>query len=174
MRGLSLLPPLALAGMLTLPAPGFAQQPGQKADTAPDLSKLLDIKPFPVGDSDAPLLKLQKERFNARLEAARLQLQAVRAGALNTQQFNDLLTMLATNAVEVERKPEDKVRWLQMRVDVLKSQEAIARKRTEAGVENASATLLAKAARIDAEIDLLKLKESMKGDKADKGSGGRK
>ena len=67
--------------------------------------------------------------------------------------------------MDVEQKPADKVKWLQMRVDVLKGQEDIARRRTEAGVENASASLLAKAARIDAEIDLLKLKESLKGDK---------
>ena len=174
MRGLSLLRPLAVvAGVLAPAAPGFGQQPGSKADAGPE-AKLQSIKPFPIGDSDAPLLKLQKERFNARLEAARLQLQAARAGALNTQQLYELLGMLASNAVDVERKPEDKVKWLQMRVDVLKGQEDIARRRAEAGAENASASLLAKAARIDAEIDLLKMKESMKGDKGNKGPGGGK
>ena len=153
------LAPLAAALAFLAPAAPPA------ADTSPALSKLLDMKPFPVADSDAPLLKLQKERFNARLEAARLQAQAVRAGSFNTQQLNDLLAVLASNAVDVAEKPDDKVRWMEMRVEVLRSQEAIARKRAEAGAENAAASLLAKAARIDAEIDLLKLKDSLPGGK---------
>jgi len=166
MRRLSPLRPLAVvAGLLAPAAPGLAQQPAPKSDPASDLTKLLAIKPFEVGDSDAPLLKLQKERFNARLEAARLQVQAVRVGALNTQQLSELLAVLASNAVDVEQKPADKVKWMEMRVGLLKGQEEMARRRVEAGAENASASLLAKAARIDAEIDLLKLKESLKGDK---------
>ena len=152
-------------------SPGAGQQPAARGDTSQEISKLLDMKPFPVGDSDAPLLKLQKERFNARLEAARLYAQAVQAGAMNTQQFYELLAVLASNAVDVEPKPEQKVKWMELRVDVLRSQEAMARKRAEVGAENASASLLAKAARIDAEIDLLRLKESLKGDK---GTGERK
>src|SRR5437763_15797729 len=147
MRRLSPLRPLAaVAGLLAPAAPGLAQQPAPKSDPASDLSRLLAIKPFEIGNSDAPLLKLQKERFNARLEAARLQVQAVRAGALNTQQLSDLLATLASNAADVEQKPEDKQKWLQMRVDVLKTQEETARRRAAAGVENASASLLAKAA----------------------------
>jgi hypothetical protein len=153
------------------PSPAAGQPPAARGDTTPQISKLLDMKPFPVGDSDGPLLKLQKERFNARLEAARLNAKAVQAGAMNTNQFNELLAVLASNAADVEPKPEGKVKWMELRVDVLKSQEAMARKRAEVGVENASASLLAKAARIDAEIDLLKLKESLKGDK---GTGERK
>ena len=78
--------------------------------------------------------------------------------------------MLASNAADVEPKADAKVKWMELRVEVLKSQEAMARARVEAGAENASATLLAKAARLDAEIDLLKLKESLK---ADKGGGGK-
>jgi hypothetical protein len=162
-------PALFVALLAALFAP--AQQPAARDDVPPDVSKLLDVKPFAVGDADGPLLKLQKERFNARLEAARLQAQAVRVGALNTQQLNDLLAVLASNAVDVEQQPEAKVKWMELRVTVLKIQEAMALKRVEAGAENASASLLARAARIDAEIDLLKLKESLKGDK---GTGGGK
>jgi hypothetical protein len=147
----------ALLVVIALIAP---QQPAD--NTPPELAKLLEMKPFPVVDSDGALLKLQKERFNARLEAARLQARALRAGALNSEQFNELLAVLASNAVDVAEKPDEKVKWMEMRVEVLKSQEAIAQKRAEAGAENASASLLAKAARIDAEIDLLKLKHSLK------------
>jgi hypothetical protein len=160
----------ALLAALFAPATPH-QQPAAKDGTPPEVAKLLDIKPFPIGDSDSPLLKLQKERFNARLEAARLHAQAVRVGALNTYQFNELLTALASNAVDVEQMPEEKVKWMELRVDVLKRQEEMARRRAEAGAENAAASLLAKAARIDAEIDLLKLKDSLKGGK---GTGGRR
>jgi hypothetical protein len=59
----TLLP--VLAALFAFPAAG--QLPPARGDAPPDLSKLLDAKPFPVGDSDAPLVKLQKERFNARL-----------------------------------------------------------------------------------------------------------
>lgn len=156
-------PSLLGAILAALLAPAPTQQPTPKTDPPPDLSKLLDVKPFPVHDSDSPLLKLQKERFNARLEAVRLQKQAVRAGAMNTQQLAELLAVLASNAVDVEPKADGKVKWMELRVEVLRSQETIARKRAEAGAENAAASLLATAARIDAEIDLLKLKESMKG-----------
>lgn len=61
--------------------------PPQAGTVPPELAKILDVKPFPVADSDGALLKLQKERFNARLEATHMYLQAVRAGALNTQQL---------------------------------------------------------------------------------------
>src|SRR5579885_816562 len=63
MRGPSLLRPLAVvAGVLGLAAPGTGQPPDAKGGTAFDVEKLLAIKPFEVGDSDSPLLKLQKER----------------------------------------------------------------------------------------------------------------
>lgn len=159
-----LLPALTAVVLALSPAPQAAR------DTPPEVAKLLMLKPFPAAEADGALLKLQKERFNARLEAAQLQLQAVRAGALNAQQLNELLAVLASNAADVEPKAENKVKWMEMRVEVLKSQEAIARARVEAGAENPSASLLAKAARLDAEIDLLKLKDALK---ADKGGGGR-
>jgi hypothetical protein len=61
--------------------------------------------------------------------------------------MTELLAVLASNGADVETTAEGRVKWMELRVEVLKSQEARARKRVEAGAENAAASLLARAAR---------------------------
>jgi hypothetical protein len=149
-----------IAAVLASAALTAGQPPATKAEPNSALEKLLTAKPFPVGSDDSPLVTLQKERFNTRLEVAKIQARAFRAGALGTRDFNDVLAVLAANGAEVEQKPEDKLKWLELRVEVLRGQEELARRQAKAGPLNAADYLQAKAARLDAEIDLFKMRES--------------
>jgi hypothetical protein len=153
------------AAVLASAALAAGQQPAAKAEPDSALEKLLAAKPFPVGSDDTPLVTLQKERFNTRLEVAKIQARAYRAGALSPQDFNGLLAVLASNGADVEAKPADKLRWLELRVGVLRGQEELAQKQAKAGPLNAADYLQAKAARLDAEIDLFKMKESARAGK---------
>jgi hypothetical protein len=136
----------------------------------PDREDLFPKLPPPAAATagDTPLKKLQKERFNERLKAAEKINAALRSGQVTGADFDGyvrLLLTLADNGAELEGKPADRVKWLELRIEVLKRAEKIASDRTAAGSEPAQVLHLAKAARLDAEIDLLKLKESLKPDK---------
>ena len=76
-----------------------------------------------------------------------------------------LHTALWENVAEVVDTPADKVKCYEKRLDAAKEFEAFTRVRVAAGNDPPQSLNIAKAARIDAEIDLLKLKDSPKGGK---------
>jgi hypothetical protein len=124
---------------------GFAraQQPApEKKDL--DEGILLKLDPFMVNaiklhPNDTPLRKLQKERCRERAVAlAKLQT-VIDIGKWNPTDFPDTLKIsitLSENLLEVLDKPADKVKCYEIRLGLN----------------------IAKAARIDAEIELLKFK----------------
>jgi hypothetical protein len=139
-----------------------AQPPAGKDDARSVLTRVLDLKPAPADPNDAPIRKLRKERYNARLEATKALAQTVKAGATAPNELTGLVMVLAENAADLEDDPAGRVRWLQLRVDVLREQERLARRRVKAAATFAGEAALATAARADAEIDLLMYQEFLK------------
>ena len=157
---LSRYAPLALV-LATAPALSAADKP----DTRPVLDRVADLKPAAEDKNDSPIRKLQKERYNARLSAAQVQVQAVQAGSGSQHDLGALIVLLAADAAALETKPADRVKWYQLRVDRLREEEQMARERSKAGAASPTAANLATAARADAEIELLQFKDSLKGGK---------
>lgn len=147
----------------------LAQPPAGKEDTRPVLGRVLDLKPAKGDPADTPIRKLQKERYNARLEALRALAQSVKAGAAAPGELTGLVMVLAENGADLEENPADRVKWLRLRVDLLKEQEQQARARVKAGATFAGEAALATAARADAELDLLLFQEFLKKDPPPKG-----
>lgn len=146
------------------PGDGLSRPPSPKADTQSVFARLLDLKPAASGPTDTPLRKLQKERFNARLDALRVRARAVQSGAIAQGELTHLMVVLAENGADLEDQPEHRLKWFQIRVDVLKEQEELTRQQAEATGTMLGEVSLAIAARADAEIDLLILKELLKKD----------
>jgi hypothetical protein len=152
-------------------APGIATAQPPKQDEASPLPRILALKPVAASEDDSPIRKLQKERFNARLAAAQMQYQRLQIGAVTSdglRQLPGLVARMAEDRADLELNPADRVKWLELRVEVLREYERIARRRVEAGTSNPDEVSLATAARADAEIDLLRLQESLKKGKDEK------
>ncbi|MBX9579791.1 MAG: hypothetical protein K2X87_05735 [Gemmataceae bacterium] len=143
-------------------AVAVAQPPAGKADPASVLSRIAGLKPAPADPNDAPVRKLRKERYNARLEAAQTLAKTVKAGVSAPNELTGLVMVLAENAADLEQDPAGRVKWLQLRVDLLKDEERLARDRVKAGGSFPGEAALATAARADAEIDLLLYQEFLK------------
>ncbi|MDB5313518.1 MAG: hypothetical protein JWO38_7720 [Gemmataceae bacterium] len=144
------------------PAPVNAEPPAAPADTRSVTDRIGELKPVPADPADGPVRKLQKESFNARLGAAKIQLAAVRAGAAARLDLTGLVDRLAVNGADLEDKPADRVKWFQLRVDALREQERMAKSRADVGGILQMDALLITAARADAEVDLLRLRDSLK------------
>lgn len=153
-----------VAALLYVPAPVLSQPPAAR-DARPVVARLLELKPVPAAPTDPPIRKLQKERFNARLTAARIQLRAVESGTTSLHDTVPLLVQLALDRADLEERPENLEPWFQLRVDILKEQERLAQTQATSGAMLMADANLATAARADAEIELLRLKESLKKDK---------
>ena len=160
-------PPLTAVACWTLTflvaAPGIrADPPAAPAETRSVADRLGDLKPVPADPADTPVRKLLKERYNARLQAAKIQLAAVRAGAAARLNLTGLIDRLALDGAELEDKPADRVKWLQLRLDALREQERLAKARADQGALLEMDALLLTAARAEAELDLVRLQEAVK------------
>ncbi len=82
-------------------------------------------------------------------------------------EYVKLHVTLAENLAELFDKPADKIKCSEMRVEKLKELEKFIDTRVKTGTEPPQNLNVAKAVRIDAEIDLLKLKETLKVGNAD-------
>ena len=148
--------------------PAGAQEPAKKELLpAPKLNPFIAkaVEPDP---KDSPLRKLQKERCRERA-AAVVKIEEVLAfGRYEPAFYSDyvrLQSTLAENLAELMDKPADKVKCYEMRLNAMKEWERFTKARVESGTGPPQDLNLARAARLDAEIDLLKVKESVKGGK---------
>lgn len=142
-----------------------AQQP-QKGD-APKLDPFV-AKAIEPADGDSPLRKLQKERVRERalaLDALRRQTEIGRVDGNTFADITRLQSTIAENLAEMMDAPADRIKCFEMRLDALRAYEKLTKERVAAGTEPERVMRLATAARIDAEIDLLKLKDAQKKDK---------
>jgi hypothetical protein len=155
--------PAAAAGLLLAAALAPARPP---ADLDGDLKTITDLKPVAAADGDAALLKLQKERFNTRLKLAQTQVRLYRAGASAIVELVDAVNRLAQCGIELEAVPADRLKWHQLRVNLLKAYEDQAEQAVKAGTSTEIHLLNARATRLDAEIELQKLKDATRDTKS--------
>jgi hypothetical protein len=116
-------------------------------------------------DKDTPLKKLQKERVRERAIALERLNECIQVGKWNSNYFLEqtkLQIALAENLAELLDKPADKVKCYEMRLASAKEFEKFIAKRVEVGSDPAQNLNIATAARADAEIELTKLKETLK------------
>lgn len=145
---------LAVAVMIAQPAP---KVPEFKLDPVTAEA----IKPDP---KDPPLRKLQKERCRERADALDRITEIVTLGNWSPSFYRDYVKLQITfweNLAELEEKPADRVKYFERRVDAAKEIERFLSVLVNAGNEPPHSHTLAKATRIDTEIDLLKLKDQM-------------
>ena len=146
-----------------------SQQPAPEVKDQ-DEELLLKLDPFIVNaikpdPNDNPLRKLQKERCRERALALGCFKIKQEIGRWDLQELKESLKVsvpLTENLLELVEKPGDKIRCLEMRIDFLKVVEKMVEANVIVGGGQFSQDLhTIKAARIDAEIDLLKFKAQM-------------
>jgi hypothetical protein len=119
--------------------------------------------------NDTALLKLQKARPHARALYMAKWKEVIDIGASSVAYFYDEVIReqreLWNNLAELATTPEDKIKCAEMHVADMKWIEKVITKNVEVGAFYSHYGNFAKAARLDAEIDLLKLKEALKAGK---------
>lgn len=154
---MNLFLPLALA--LTPVQPPKQKPPDVELD--PFLAKL--VKP---DDKDTPLRKLQKERVRLRaLAIGDIKDRRDKGHMAGDRETVELQGALWRNAVELTANPADAVKCHEKRVEAAKEWEAFVAARVAKGIQPPHYLHISKAARIDAEITLLKLKDTTKSGK---------
>lgn len=117
--------------------------------------------PSELDPADTPLRKLQRERFDSRSIALAKIETLIQIGRWAPQDFSSLMrlqTTLTENLAELMDKPAEKVQCYEMRLKTAKEFEQFIKTRVEAGTDPPQNLNVARAARIDTEIALLKLK----------------
>jgi hypothetical protein len=116
------------------------------------------MEPVVVEAADSPLLKLQKQRFNERLRGIQKWLRIDRipnCDPLPLEPLLDLLSQLAADGAALEGTPAGRQRWYDFRVVAHRDLERLFQTLADLGTVRPQAVNLARAARIDAQIDLL-------------------
>jgi hypothetical protein len=141
----------ALTVMIAQPVP---KAPEFKLE--PLIAKAIEADP-----NDSLLRKLQKERCRERAHAIAQITGVIQIGAWNPTYYTDYIRLQMTfweNLAELADTPANKVKYYERRIDAAKEIEQFFTVRVNAGNEPPHTLSLARATRIDAEIDLLKLK----------------
>jgi hypothetical protein len=152
----------------------LVQQPAQKKENLTYAAAVREevIKEYALQPNadDSPLRKLQREHCIDRATAISMWRFVIPIMSwFNPLYFVDYIELHVTlfeDLAELADKPANKVKWYEIRVEKLKEVEKLVKQIYEIGINPPGIDLtLARAARIDAEIELLKLKESLKGGK---------
>jgi hypothetical protein len=131
-------------------------------------------KAFKSDPNDSPLRKLQKDRcrelssYIAKIETL------IEIGKWNPQDFSEYLKICASlseSLLEIVDIPKDKLKCLELCVEILRVGEKFTETRVAVGSDPSQNLNVARAARINAEILVLKLKTEI--DKSDSISAGR-
>ena len=147
----------------------FVLQPAPANQPPPVERPLKDLLPKSVLDAaepaatDTPLRKLQKERVRDRMKAFDLNRELLNFGQYDIPFYEKCvseLVKLSDNLAELVEKPEDKIACYEMQVEAMRSLESFAANRVKSGRSRPQELLQARAARIDAEIELMKVKEA--------------
>ena len=136
-----------------------AAQPAEAKPTLPAFAEEA-IKP---ALTDSPLRKLQKDRVRERVEAVKRFQAALEVGRWDARTFGEyveLQSTLGSNLSDLFDKPEEKVKCYEMRLEAMMEFEKYIEANVKAGNLRSQDSNPARAARIDAEIDLLKFKET--------------
>jgi hypothetical protein len=127
------------------------------------------MKPREITASDSPARKLLKERFNLRLSvlqdayAVCNTLCCDRQGEI--EKFLTHIPLFIEAGAALAQTDADRLWWYELYLKAMRDVERYVSVRVEVGAEPSQLLNISRAARIDAEIELLKLKESLKAKK---------
>lgn len=143
----------------------FAQEDISQTDSVLEYKKTLDGNSnhlvYQVDTSDTPMEKLQKQRINAGLAAIDSVAQRVAAGDGDIVQFGDLHNRITQAKLEFHTEPVEKLAVLENALKTAEQMEENRIKRFNAGLSRPDDAALASMFRVEIEIQLERLKESM-------------
>jgi hypothetical protein len=133
-----------------------------KRDQGNDDKNAVPLPPWPTVAANAPQLrKIQFEQLQESRDYLERVKEVLRIGSYNFQFIRDYVNMTVEVyrlAAELEEKPAKRVPWYEARVRKLKELERSVELRVEQGTEPPQGLPLARFHRLQAEIDLTKLK----------------
>lgn len=125
----------------------------------PEFVKLVALDP-----ADTQLRKLRKERCLARGMAIALNQVRIEIGHMDIGDHHDhikLVDAFTANAIELVEKPANRVVWFEWQIAYFRKWEERIQKSVEDGFRFPASLKIVRAARMDAELAMLTLKESL-------------
>jgi hypothetical protein len=161
---------LAVVLLALVASPCPAQRDSDPKDPKAKEGETIKLDPFIAklvepDAKDSAVVKLQKERTRERAIYVAKTQEVIKIGNWNAAHFGEYVKEQLTfweNLAGLASKPEDKLKCAEMRVEGAKEFEKFITARVKGGLDPSQNQDFAKAARIDAELDLLKLKEALK------------
>jgi hypothetical protein len=101
---------------------------------SPGVMEVLNTPALEIKDSDDPLLRLKKERFNAALNEAKARFDLYKRGLTKLPDLIEVGERLFGAEVDLYDKPEDRVRVLQHQLDVYSEAETSLEKHVKEGL----------------------------------------
>jgi hypothetical protein len=121
-----------------------------------------EVVPAKINDADSPLQKLLKERYNTAIEEVK-SVDALRSrGLVSLETMAEALQRVAQCGVELAATPAERIKHRELNLAAAQAVERIVREKFESATESLQAYLRAKGLRLDAEIALLRERETAK------------
>jgi hypothetical protein len=157
-----MLPRLRIAGFALLLLTTFTSR-----TMGDDLPTILNSKPVKANPEDSAVRKLQIERYNAVIEELRGRYLRVQGGQEPADRSFNALKRLASAGLELNDRPAGRAALLEECLEVAKALETIVQNHVSAGHKNfvAADAAQVKSYRADFEIQWLRAKEKLKGEK---------
>jgi hypothetical protein len=123
--------------------------------------EVLNTPALEIKDSDDPLLRLKKERFNAALNEAKARFDLYKRGLTKLPDLIEVGERLFGAEVDLYDKPEDRVRILQHQLDVYNEAEASLEKHVKEGLATQADLERLRYNKATVEIDLFGAKSEL-------------
>jgi hypothetical protein len=151
---------LPVTALLFSPDAVLAQRTEQEWPLLGKIKKLAS-EPMKSEPGDDAIRKLLKERYNTALVLLQLQLDRFHAGRENSTaiSFETSMDQIVRARRELTDKPADLIPLLEMRFELAREVERLTTLLHQAGRVDPDAPTASKIARINAEVDLLRMKE---------------
>jgi hypothetical protein len=137
-----------------------AFSPEANAQAAKPEESIDDVQPVKIAQSDSPLRKLLKERFNTAVEEVRAANALYGSGKTTLDAVLEAMGRFAKAGVELAQTPAERVRYRELTLTSAQTMEAMVQDRFQEGGASLDAMLRAKGVRLDAEIALLREREA--------------
>jgi hypothetical protein len=149
---------LSVAAPLLAPA-ALTAQPAENEWPLLDKFKKLASEPMKPERGDDAVQKLMKERYNTALVMLEVRLKDFMAGRTTASTFEDALDQVLRARGELTDKPADLIPLLELRLELAREVERAAEVNFQAERTGLAEPTAAKIARINAEIELLRMKK---------------
>jgi len=147
-----------MATLLLVPAV-YADTPDQPAARSP---RVLSLKPIDELESDSALRKLQRQRYNATVAELSDVYQLFASGRARLDDATSCIESFAVAGSDVAESAPERVRQLELALDVARNVESITDAKHAEGNEPRHSLQHARACRLGIEIQLVRAREAVK------------